>query len=220
MLGMGAFGGPGISQIANAAQQPVAAGPKFDWRLALAALSSMAPHLVESRNARRAQDELERGRLEQEAAQATADKRIGDEVAQLDVGPEPERAAAQADYTRAVRQARTQGDASMPSTSLGSSTFKADANAGKNAQGMYGARAAGQFAAMDAPIRQRERETRGVARAGVDVRREGSRASSADFLARLRASNRGRVSPWASILGQLGQQIARNYQRPDERTIV
>lgn len=219
MLGMGAFGGPGVSQIAKAA--PVAAaGPKFDWRIALASLASLAPHLVESRNAQRAQDELMRGRLEAEAAQATADKRIGDEVAALETStPEPDRAAAQADYTRAVRQARTQGDASMPSTTLGSTAFKTDQNASRAAGAAYGARAAGQFAAMDAPIRQRERETRGAARAGVDVKREGSRASSADFLARLRATNRGRVSPWATILGQLGQRIATNYQRPSERTI-
>lgn len=219
MLGIGAFGGPAVGQIARAAPTAVA-GPKLDWRLALAALSSLAPHLVEARNARRAQDELAAGRLQMEQAQGNADKRIGDEVMALEQStPEPERAAAQAEYTRAVRQARTQGEPSAPATTLGSTQFRADANAGRNAQGAYGARAAGQFAAMDAPIRQRERETRGVARAGVDVKREGSRASSADFLARLRAQNRGRVSPWATILGQLGQRIASNYQRPSERTI-
>lgn len=220
MLGMGAFGpGSAITNAASAAS-PVAAGPKFDWRLLAAALSSLAPHLVEARNASKAQDELARGRLEMEQAQANADKRIGDEVAAVSTStPEPDRAAAQADYTRAVRQARTQGEPSGPSTTLGSSSFKADQATAQNATAQYGARAANQFARMDAPLRQRERETQGVARAGVDVRREGSRASSADFIARLRAQNRGRVSPWATILGNLGTQIARNYQRPSERTI-
>lgn len=195
-----------------------AGGGGFDWRVLLGALSSLAPHLVEARNARRAQEELAGGEAATMAAQANADKRIGDEVMEIQKGPEPERAAAQADYTRAVRQARDQGDSST-STTLGGATFKADAAKASGAQAAYGNTAANQFARMDAPIRQRERETRGVANAGVDVRRELNRGSSADFLARLRATNRARTSPWAAILGQLGQRIAGNFVKPRERTI-
>jgi hypothetical protein len=217
MLSIGAMGTP---QGLNTAGTAPVGGGGFDWRTALAAIASIAPHLYEARRARAAQAELEAGQGEIAAAQRTADARIGDEVMAMQTSsPEPERAAAAADYTRAVRQARTQGDASMPTTTLGSAQFRADSNAGKNAAAGYGNQSASRFARMDAPIRQRERETRGVTRATGDVQREGARASSADFIARLKAANRGRVSPWATVLGNLGQQIARNYQRPDERTL-
>lgn len=221
MLSIGALG-PDTRAISSAGRSATmgAGGGGFDWRIALSALSSIAPHLYEARRARAAQAELEAGGAQVRAAQATADKRIGDEVMAMQTSsPEPERAAAAADYTRAVHNARTQGDASMPATTLGSAQFRADSNAGKNASAGYGNQAASRFARMDAPIRQRERERRGVDLARGDVQREVNRGRSADFIARLKAANRGRVSPWATVLGNLGQQIATNYQRPDERTI-
>jgi hypothetical protein len=214
MFGIAA-GGPQVMTRAPAAIG--AGGGGFDWRTLLSALSSLAPTLAAARSSRRAQNELDAGDMQMRQAQAQADQRIGDEVMALSQStPDQERRAAAVDYTRAVRQARNEGNASVPA-GLGSATQRADvaARAGEGAR--YGNKMADTFARIDAPLRQRERETRGVANARGDVAREGSRASSADFIARLRAQNRARVSPWASMLGQLGQQIARNYQRPSDR---
>ena len=184
----------------------------FDWRVLLSALSTAAPMLAQARGANRAQDELARGRQEQMAAQVAADKRIGDEVMSLSTSSgEAERKASTADYTAAVRKARGDGNASLPS-SLGGERYQADTAASTAGNVAYGNRTADQFARIDAPARQRQVEQQGVARAGLDVGREQRRATSADYLAQIRAKNRAQVNPWVKILSQLGSQIANNYE--------
>lgn len=195
-----------------------AGGGGFDWRVLLQAISTAAPMLAEARARRQSQDELHRGQLEQMALQSKVDKRIGDEVRDVAQStPEAERARAAADYTTAVRKARTEGNASLPSA-LGGDRFQRDTSTLASAGTAYGQQRAGQLARIEAPFRQRVREGQAVTRAGLDVRREGSRASSMDYLARMRAANRGEVDPWISILAALGSKIASNYQRPDEQT--
>lgn len=191
----------------------------FDWRILLSALSSAAPTFAQARANERAQDDLHRGRLETMAAQQTADQGIGDAVMNVAGGdPESERKAAAADYTAAVRKVRNEGTPSMPSTTLGGDRFRADTAAGSAAVASYGNQRAGQMARIDAPMRQRVGEGQRAARAGVDATRARSRASSADYLARMRAQSSAQVSPWLKLLAALGSQIADNYQRSDEQT--
>jgi hypothetical protein len=196
---------------------PAGAGGGFDWRVLLSAISSIAPELAGSRASRRSQNELAMGRAGIDKAQRNADARIGDEVMALETStPEPHRAAAAADYTKAVRAARG-GDASVPSN-LGGARFQADQNAATSRVAGHGNKLAENFARIDAPVRQREQERQGISNAGVDVRRELGRAQQADASSRLRAQNRGRVDPWVQILSTLGSQIANNYQTGAEKT--
>lgn len=203
----------------NAGGAGAGGGGGFDWRVLLSALSSFAPTLANSRASSRSRDELARGRAETAQAQARADRRIGDEVMAIERSdPKAHEQRAAVDYTRAVRQARSQGNASTPAN-LGGERFRSDTNAATNAVAGEGNRLAHTFARIDAPVRQREGERQSIGNAGTDVRREAGRASSADAMARLRAQNAGRVSPWVQILAQLGSQIANNYQRQDEKTV-
>lgn len=196
---------------------PAASGG-FDWRILLSALSSLAPTLAQNRASLNAQDELGRGRGDVARAQSAADRRIGDEVMSLrESRPAEERARAAVDYTRAVRQARTEGNASTPQN-LGGARYRADAQAATGRTAATGNRLADTFARIDAPVRQREGERQSIGRTGTAVKRELGRAGSADFLARMRASNAARVSPWVQTLAQLGSQIANKYQTTAEQT--
>lgn len=195
------------------------AGGGFNWRVLLSALSSLAPTIAASRASNRSRDELAAGRAATAEAQGNIDRRIGDEVMAMQKSdPAAAQRAAAVDYTRAVRQARSEGNASTPAN-LGGKTFRADQNAATTRVANSGNQLANTFARIDAPIRQREGERASISNAGVDVRRELGRASSADATARLRAQNRGRVSPWLQILSQLGSQIANNYQTQGEKTV-
>lgn len=191
----------------------------FDWRALLSGVSSLAPVLAQSRATRRAQDELERGNAATRAAQATADKRIGDEIASVGASTgEPERRQSAADYTAAVRKVRNEGNSSIAPT-LGGNRYQQQTQAENAAGTAYGNKAADLYARMTAPGLQRQREAEGSARARVDVGREVTRARSAQSTALMRAKNRAQVSPWVAILSALGGQIANSYETQDERSI-
>lgn len=188
----------------------------FDWRVLLSALSSAAPEIAQMHSNRRAQDELNRGRADIQGAQAQADRAIGDEVMSVAHStPDAERKSLTADYAGAVRKARLEGNASTPS--LGGARFRSESAAATSAGAAYGNQQADLGARIDAPRMQRQREAEGAARASMEIPRARSRASSADYLSRMRAQRAAQGNPWLKLLAALGGQIANNYQTKGER---
>ena len=186
----------------------------FDWRLLVQGLSSALPVIAQSRASRDAQDDLLQGQADLARIQREADTMIGDEVADLrGSGPEADESKALADYAAAASRARAQRTA--PGPTLGGERFQADAKVADQQGQQYARQQATFSAGVDAPSRQRERETQRAARRGGDVKALGQDAGTAAFLSKLRAQRRT-VNPWIALLSQLGGQISRNYVRPGE----
>jgi hypothetical protein len=199
-------------------QQPVPAGagkPAFDWRLLLSSLSSAYPVYAQSRAADRQQEELARGQLEAAQKQRAADTAIGDEITKLR-GSEPYDIENRSlrDYSAALSRARAApGASTVPN--LGGERYQADKGAANRKTVQYGTDTAKQLARIDAPTYQRQQEAQGFARAGSEVQQLGREAQTAQFLAQLAAQRRGRVNPWIGILSNMGQTIARNWEKPE-----
>lgn len=177
------------------------------------------PAALEARTARRGARELEAGQAEIAARQAEADRLLGDELTALEASnPEAERVQSLSDYTLALRRGRQQAEQPSLPSNLGGERYQRDV-AASNQAGRQQARATADLVSrIDAPTRQREREARSVGRTMSNVQELGAQSRTAQFLASLRA-RRQRTNPWATLLAQLGTQIANNYE-PRDRSHV
>lgn len=191
--------------------------PTFDWRPFLAAASSAVPGLAEQRAGRRQQRTLERGQQEISDVQAEADQRIADEIEALQASdPRAERAAALSDFTRAAQRVRGQGQASEVDYRNLPGPAGAERAAAETSVRDHGRQLAERMATLSGARRQRVGERQSAADAQLAVEGRQREAEMAEYLARLEASQQGRVDPWVNLLSGLGTRIARNYQTADE----
>lgn len=186
----------------------------FDWRPFLTAVSTLAPHLAQQRVQEKQSAAIARGQSDAAGRQREADQRVSDEVAALRASsPEEESRAALADYTMALAQMRSRGNASE-ATNL-SDKATAGREAAEAGSRQYGRGQAEFMSAIRGPVRQRELETQRMTRAGTDIEGLGRGARMDEFLAQLRARQQ-QVDPWVLLLSRIGQAIGQNYQAEGE----
>jgi hypothetical protein len=100
--------------------------------------------------------------------------------------PQAEEATANAGFMDALRKAQIKGDGGIAAPAAASSRFADEAGIAQTQGQAENKRTASQFARIDAPMYQRQREGRGVTDTGVDLSLLENRGAGQDFLSRLR----------------------------------
>lgn len=116
--------------------------------------------------------------------------------------PAAEQAQSLAGYLAALQQNRGSAEGSIPDVPGASTRYAEDVADAKGAVRQFGNTQADILSRVDAPIRQREREGRSQLRTGQRVDAYSLDAQMADYLARLRASER-RPNPWINAMADL-----------------
>lgn len=116
--------------------------------------------------------------------------------------PEAEQAQAMAGYLSALRQSKPNVDSGIPDVPGASSRYAENVSGARQAVGRFGTQQSDILSRVDAPIRQREREGRSQLRTGQVVDARALDAQMADYLARLRASER-RPNPWVDAIADI-----------------
>lgn len=181
--------------------------------LLLSAAGSGA-QLINSNEAQHQQDRIASETLRRNAG---ANRRGGERVSQeikavAESSPDAERAAADADFTAALKKAQLQSGGDALGGPGGASTrFEDDLGLARTAAEGEGKALAGRIAAIDAPQYQRTRENIGFANAGTDLSLLADQNRGQDFLDQLRLSratpNAG-VDAAGSLLTGLGAGMA------------
>jgi hypothetical protein len=176
--------------------------------LLIAALGTAVKVVNDNQALRRADAELARGIIAQGKLDKEGDARIREELASLEQsGPEQDRQEALGAFRTALRENQDLAQGAVAGVPGASERFAENVEAGKATISGKASTRAGLIARIDAPIRQRQREGLNVGRLGTDLGDIGQRSQSADFLAKLRASQRGVPDPFVDALGQFAQSF-------------
>lgn len=180
---------------------PVTAG------LILTAVGGGAKAINTRQTGRRQDRELAAGIRRQGEIGRKSAARTQQEIADVAAsGPEGEQAEALQGFMDALRANQDLTDVTQPGVPQASERFAEDlAGARAGVRTRAGGRA-DLLSRIDAPFRQRQRESVGRGRLATDIGRFQDRSTSADFLARLRASEQ-RNNPFIDIAGSILQGV-------------
>lgn len=151
------------------------------------ALAGTAAQQAETQRVERKQDEeTAQGLLNQSRRQQEADRRVNDEIAQLETSTAADdRAQRLGQYMQQLQRGQRQALSGLNSP-IGGATFQADAGAARAGADNAAATTAGLMSRIDAPQLQRQQETFGYGKLATDLDMEARASRGQQFIDQLR----------------------------------
>lgn len=151
------------------------------------ALAGTAAQQAETQRVERKQDEATaQGLLNQSRRQQDADRRVNDEIAQLETSTAADdRAQRLGQYMQQLQRGQRQALSGLNSP-VGGATFQADAGAARTGADNAAATTAGLMSRIDAPQLQRQEEAFGYGRLATDLGMEARASRGQQFIDQLR----------------------------------
>ncbi|HEL3849469.1 TPA: hypothetical protein UMZ03_000132 [Stenotrophomonas maltophilia] len=151
------------------------------------ALAGTAAQQAETQRVERKQDqETARGLLNQSRRQQEADRRVNDEIAQLETSTaDAARNDRLGQYMQQLQRGRKQAVAGLEGP-IGGATFQADAGAARAGADNAAATTAGLMSRIDAPQLQRQQEAFGYGKLATDLDMEARASRGQQFIDQLR----------------------------------
>ncbi len=151
------------------------------------ALAGTAAQQAETQRVERKQDqETAQGLLKQSRMQQDADRRVNDEVSQLQASTADDARVQRLDqYRQQLQRGRSQAVGGLE-TPVGGATFQNDASAARTGVDNAAATTAGLMARIDAPQLQRQDEAFGYGRLATDIDTASRNSRQQQFLDQLR----------------------------------
>ncbi|PZS88143.1 hypothetical protein [Stenotrophomonas maltophilia] len=151
------------------------------------ALAGTAAQQAETQRVERKQDqETARGLLNQSRRQQEADRRVNDEIAQLETSTaDAARNDRLGQYLQQLQRGRKQAVAGLEGP-IGGATFQADAGAARAGADNAAATTAGLMSRIDAPQLQRQQEAFGYGKLATDLDMEARASRGQQFIDQLR----------------------------------
>ncbi|HEL4828994.1 TPA: hypothetical protein UOC34_000160 [Stenotrophomonas maltophilia] len=151
------------------------------------ALAGTAAQQAETQRVERKQDqETAQGLLSQSRRQQEADRRVNDEIAQLETSTaDAARNDRLGQYMQQLQRGRKQAVAGLEGP-IGGATFQADAGAARASADNAAATTAGLMSRIDAPQLQRQQEAFGYGKLATDLDMEARASRGQQFIDQLR----------------------------------
>lgn len=151
------------------------------------ALAGTAAQQAETQRVERKQDEeTAQGLLNQSRRQQDADRRVNDEIAQLETSTAADdRAQRLGQYMQQLQRGQRQALSGLNSP-IGGATFQADAGAARAGADNAAATTAGLMSRIDAPQLQRQQEAFGYGKLATDLDMEARASRGQQFIDQLR----------------------------------
>ncbi|MDV6189869.1 hypothetical protein RYH75_11450 [Stenotrophomonas geniculata] len=151
------------------------------------ALAGTAAQQAETQRVERKQDqETAQGLLNQSRRQQEADRRVNDEIAQLETSTAADdRAQRLGQYMQQLQRGRKQAVAGLEGP-VGGATFQTDAGAARTGADNAAATTAGLMSRIDAPQLQRQQEAFGYGKLATDLDMEARASRGQQFIDQLR----------------------------------
>ncbi len=151
------------------------------------ALAGTAAQQAETQRVERKQDEATaQGLLNQSRRQQEADRRVNDEIAQLETSTAADdRAQRLGQYVQQLQRGQRQALSGLNSP-IGGATFQADAGAARTGADNAAATTAGLMSRIDAPQLQRQQEAFGYGKLATDLDMEARASRGQQFIDQLR----------------------------------
>ncbi|MBN5028201.1 hypothetical protein JY419_02020 [Stenotrophomonas maltophilia] len=151
------------------------------------ALAGTAAQQAETQRVERKQDqETAKGLLNQSRRQQEADRRVNDEIAQLETSTAADdRAQRLGQYMQQLQRGQRQALSGLNSP-VGGATFQADAGAARAGADNAAATTAGLMSRIDAPQLQRQQEAFGYGKLATDLDMEARASRGQQFIDQLR----------------------------------
>lgn len=151
------------------------------------ALAGTAAQQAETQRVERKQDEeTAQGLLNQSRRQQEADRRVNDEIAQLETSTAADdRAQRLGQYMQQLQRGQRQALSGLNSP-IGGATFQADAGAARAGANNTAATTAGLMSRIDAPQLQRQQEAFGYGKLATDLDMEARASRGQQFIDQLR----------------------------------
>ncbi|MEN5154757.1 hypothetical protein [Stenotrophomonas muris] len=151
------------------------------------ALAGTAAQQAETQRVERKQDEATaQGLLNQSRRQQEADRRVNDEIAQLETSTAADdRAQRLGQYMQQLQRGQRQALSGLNSP-IGGATFQADAGAARTGADNAAATTAGLMSRIDAPQLQRQQEAFGYGKLATDLDMEARASRGQQFIDQLR----------------------------------
>ncbi|MBH1672027.1 hypothetical protein I5U90_03085 [Stenotrophomonas maltophilia] len=151
------------------------------------ALAGTAAQQAETQRVERKQDEATaQGLLNQSRRQQEADRRVNDEIAQLETSTAADdRAQRLGQYMQQLQRGQRQALSGLNSP-IGGATFQADAGAARAGADNAAATTAGLMSRIDAPQLQRQQEAFGYGKLATDLDMEARASRGQQFIDQLR----------------------------------
>lgn len=151
------------------------------------ALAGTAAQQAETQRVERKQDEeTAQGLLNQSRRQQEADRRVNDEIAQLETSTAADdRAQRLGQYMQQLQRGQRQALSGLNSP-IGGATFQADAGAARAGADNAAATTAGLMSRIDAPQLQRQQEAFGYGKLATDLDMEARASRGQQFIDQLR----------------------------------
>ncbi|MBN5032580.1 MULTISPECIES: hypothetical protein [Stenotrophomonas maltophilia group] len=151
------------------------------------ALAGTAAQQAETQRVERKQDEATaQGLLNQSRRQQDADRRVNDEIAQLETSTAADdRAQRLGQYMQQLQRGQRQALSGLNSP-IGGATFQADAGAARAGADNAAATTAGLMSRIDAPQLQRQQEAFGYGKLATDLDMEARASRGQQFIDQLR----------------------------------
>lgn len=151
------------------------------------ALAGTAAQQAETQRVERKQDEeTAQGLLNQSRRQQDADRRVNDEIAQLETSTAADdRAQRLGQYMQQLQRGQRQALSGLNSP-IGGATFQADAGAARTGADNAAATTAGLMSRIDAPQLQRQQEAFGYGKLATDLDMEARASRGQQFIDQLR----------------------------------
>lgn len=151
------------------------------------ALAGTAAQQAETQRVERKQDEATaQGLLNQSRRQQEADRRVNDEISQLETSTAADdRAQRLGQYMQQLQRGQRQALSGLNSP-IGGATFQADAGAARTGADNAAATTAGLMSRIDAPQLQRQQEAFGYGKLATDLDMEARASRGQQFIDQLR----------------------------------
>lgn len=151
------------------------------------ALAGTAAQQAETQRVERKQDqETAQGLLNQSRRQQEADRRVNDEIAQLETSTaDAARNERLGQYMQTLQRGRKQAVAGLEAP-IGGATFQTDAGAARTGADNAAAATAGLLSRIDAPQLQRQQEAFGYGKLATDLNMEARASRGQQFIDQLR----------------------------------
>ncbi|WP_433897399.1 hypothetical protein [Stenotrophomonas geniculata] len=151
------------------------------------ALAGTAAQQAETQRVERKQDqETAQGLLNQSRRQQEADRRVNDEIAQLEASTaDAARNERLGQYMQTLQRGRKQAVAGLEAP-IGGATFQTDAGAARTGADNAAAATAGLLSRIDAPQLQRQQEAFGYGKLATDLDMEARASRGQQFIDQLR----------------------------------
>lgn len=154
--------------------------------IALMAAGTLAQQSENDRVIKKQDEATAQGLLNQSRRQQEADRRVNDEIAQLETSTAADdRAQRLGQYMQQLQRGRKQAVAGLEGP-VGGATFQADAGAARTGADNAAATTAGLMSLIDAPQLQRQQEAFGYGRLATDLGMEARASRGQQFIDQLR----------------------------------